>query len=118
VNLSDFAWDLYTVPVPTTGLKPFSHLVIDVAPAHPDNITALEDLLYGTVSTDPSLPPPEDIIALFEENAIMTVIDHGDGTWTATGPDDMVHMIDSTTFEVVSPTVFYTDPVTYNVSSY
>lgn len=118
VNLSDFTWDLYTTPVATPSLKPFAHLIIDVDPAHPDNISAIEDLLYGTDSTDPTLPSPEEVIDLFEENAILTVVDHGDGTWTATGPDEMVHMIDGTTFEIVSPTVAYSNPDTYNVSNY
>jgi hypothetical protein len=118
VNPSSFAWDLYTKPVGVTTLVPFAHLIVDTTEIHPDNLSYIEDTLYGSVSNDPNLPDPEEIIDFFGTNAIMTVVDHGDGTWTATGPDSMVHMLDATTFEIVSPTVNYLDPNTYNVRSY
>lgn len=61
-----FSWEVTTVPVPVTGLKPTSYLCIDSTKVDADALTALLDLLYGTVGTDPSLPSPDDVLALFD----------------------------------------------------
>lgn len=115
---SDFAWDLYTSPESADHLKPFSHLVIDVDSANPDSIAAIENLLYGTDDEDPIFPSVQEVIDLFEENSVLFIVDHGDGTWTAAGPDDMVYMLDDTTFAISSPTVDYIDEDTYTVRNY
>lgn len=115
---SDFEWDFATVPTKVPASKPTAHLIVDTMLANEDALASLEEFLYGTDDTDPSFPSAEEVISIFEEHAILVVIDHGDGTWTATGPDDMVHMLDATTFEIVSPTVVYHDAVTYTVSNY
>lgn len=60
-----FSWELYTVPVPVTGLKPTSTLVIDSTKVDADSLAELEDFLYGTVGTDPSLPTPDAVLAIF-----------------------------------------------------
>jgi hypothetical protein len=60
-----FSWDVTTTPVEVPGLKPSASLVIDSTLVDADALSALEDLLYGTVGTDPSLPLPADVFALF-----------------------------------------------------
>lgn len=60
-----FSWELTTVPVNVTGLKPTSIITIDSTKVSSGNLTALEDLLYGTVGTDAQLPLPDAVIALF-----------------------------------------------------
>lgn len=60
-----FSWELTTVPVSVTGLKPTSIITIDSTKVSSGNLTALEDLLYGTVGTDAQLPLPNAVIALF-----------------------------------------------------
>lgn len=67
-----FSWDVDTVPVAWAGGKPTSTLVIDSTKAVPADLAALEDFLYGTISTDPSLPDPDAVIALFA-GAVTTV---------------------------------------------
>jgi hypothetical protein len=118
-NLTTFEWSISTVPgTHTSDIRPYAHLVIDTELAVPEAIADLEDLLYGSDILDPSLPDPATILALFQSYARMTITDHGDGTWTADGPDDMVHMLDPTTFEIVSPSAIYVDDDTYTVSSW
>lgn len=58
-----FSWEISTTPVPVTNLKPTSLLVVDSTVVDPDNLADLEDLLYGTVGTDPQLPTPDEVIA-------------------------------------------------------
>lgn len=60
-----FSWELTTVPVSVTGLKPTSIITIDSTKVSSGNLTALEDLLYGTAGTDAQLPLPNAVIALF-----------------------------------------------------
>lgn len=59
------SWAVTTTPVAVPGLKPSASIVIDSTQVDPDALASLEDLLYGTVGTDPSLPLPADVIALF-----------------------------------------------------
>lgn len=60
-----FSWEVTTTPAPVTGLQPVAKIDIDSSVVAPADLTALENLLYGTVSTSPSLPTPDEVIALF-----------------------------------------------------
>ena len=61
-----FSWEVSTIPVPVTGLKPTAYLCVDSTKVDADALAALEELLYGTVGTDPSMPSPDDVLALFD----------------------------------------------------
>ena len=60
-----FSWEFTTTAVAVTGLKPTSLLVIDSTQVDSDNLTTLEEALYGTDLTDPRLPLPDEVIAMF-----------------------------------------------------
>jgi hypothetical protein len=60
-----FSWELTTTPVPVTGLKPTSIIVVDSTVVDADALSDLEDFLYGTVSNPATLPDPDAVIALF-----------------------------------------------------
>jgi hypothetical protein len=65
------SWELTTTPtaVGTIGgveYKPTAVLVIDSTKVDADSLDALEEMLYGTVGSDPTLPTPAEVIALFE----------------------------------------------------
>lgn len=60
-----FSWEISTTPVPVTGQRPTSLITIDSTVVAPADLTALETLLYGAVATDPALPTPDEVIALF-----------------------------------------------------
>jgi hypothetical protein len=61
-----FSWELSTTPVPVTGYKPTSLIVIDSTIVSPAMLTALETELYGDATTGvANLPMPDDVIALF-----------------------------------------------------
>lgn len=115
-SLTTFSWPVVTTPREVDG-RWGSHLIIDTRIAYPSAVAALEDLIYGSPETSPRLPEPSEILALFEEFAILKITNHGDGTWTAEGPDDVVSMINPTTFKIDWPSVVYLDEDTYQVSS-
>lgn len=59
-----FSWDFDTVPVPVTGYKPTSKIVIDSRKTPSEKLAALEAILYGSGNDDPYLPMPDDVIEL------------------------------------------------------
>lgn len=63
------SWDFTTTPVQVTGKKPTASLIIDSTKVDPAKLATLEDILYGTTETDARLPLPDEIAALFAEDA-------------------------------------------------
>ena len=59
-----FSWAVSTTPVNVTGKKPAATLVIDSTKADKAKLTALEAILYGSESTEPRLPLPDEIATL------------------------------------------------------
>lgn len=70
-----FSWTVSTTPVPVTGYKPTSLIVVSSATADPAGLTALEQALYGDVVGDAHLPTPDEVIAMFPGGAAMAVQD-------------------------------------------
>lgn len=60
-----FSWEFTTTPVPVTGFKPTSLLTVESPVVDPADLSALEDVLYGAAATEPSLPLPDAVIAMF-----------------------------------------------------
>ena len=65
-----FSWDVTTTPVDVPGLKPSASLVIDSTLVDSDALSNLEDILYGTEGTDPQLPLPAAVFALFSGTVV------------------------------------------------
>jgi hypothetical protein len=64
-----FSWEITTTPVAITGYKPTAILTIESSKADATGMAALQDLLWGTAGTDPSLPLPDAVVALFTGTA-------------------------------------------------
>lgn len=60
-----FSWELTTVPVAVAGYTPTSIITIDSTQVSSSDLTELEQFLYGTAGTDPSLPTPAAVLAIF-----------------------------------------------------
>lgn len=60
-----FSWSLSTTEVNVAGYKPTALVTIDSTQVNAANLTALEDILYGTAGVNPRLPSPDEVIALF-----------------------------------------------------
>lgn len=112
-----FSWEFSTRGMPGPGGIIVSHLVIDSSEAYPETMTALEDVLYGNDAGSPRLPTPDEVFDIFEENSILQIIDHGDGTWTAIGPDDVITMLDPTTFQIDWPSAVMISVDSYTIES-
>ena len=86
-----FSWEFTTNPVNVTNHKPTSCITIDASKLTTtearSKLAALEDLLYGTASTSPSLPSPDEIAAIFGGSASsvgLTALSIGSLTLTPT----------------------------------
>ena len=60
------SWEFKSTPVPVTDQKPTATLVIDSTKVGEATLTAIEEVLYGTETTEASLPLPDDILALVQ----------------------------------------------------
>lgn len=62
-----FSWEVDTLPVPVSGMEPVSEIVIDSRKFTGDakaKLTALENKLFGTDNTEPTLPLPSEVMTL------------------------------------------------------
>lgn len=108
----EFSWSLSGVPTvyAIDGVKPAVHISVDSLTTRPDLLAALEEILYGTETTDPRFPSVLEIRLLFGEVGGLYIVDNGDGTWTAIDPsDDFIEMIDADTFQIDHADVSFTD---------
>ncbi|MPM42081.1 hypothetical protein SDC9_88743 [bioreactor metagenome] len=64
-----FSWELTTTPVNVTGLKPTASITIDSTKVPSAKLTALENVLYGTESSAPRLPMPDEVASIFANPA-------------------------------------------------
>lgn len=65
VDPTAFSWAISTLPPTITGYKRTAHLIVDSRTTDPDILSEVEDLLYGTDEDPPTLPTPDELIAIF-----------------------------------------------------
>lgn len=117
-SLSTFTLEVFTIPSVIDGHRSGSHIWIDTLYVEPAILSEIENRLYGTDLSDPYMPTIPEVVSIFEEHSTFLVVDHGDGTWTATGPDSWFTMLDGTTFQIETPSAEYVQEDTYRLRSW
>ena len=117
ISVVDFSWDIESVTELITNHRPTAHIIIDAASIKPDILEYIEDALYGTETTDPELPLLSEFVKNINEWGLIIITDNGDGTWTASGPDEYFSMLNQTTFQITGIDGTYSNPSTYTISS-
>ena len=112
-----FSWTLASRPVKIAGRAPSSHLILDSETVHSWTMEAIEDQLYGGEGIISHLPTPDEIVQIFEDNAILKVVDNGDGTVTVTGPDEAIQALSDNRVKLNWPSVLNISPTEVKVSS-
>lgn len=119
-----FAWPITTIPVDVPGSRPTSHLIVSLDLTGTAAMDLLLAALYGDDENDPYLPDVPAVIEMFESSTLVRITDNGDGTWTATGPDELVFIDPDNfvysagdTFVVTAATVFSQTEGHYLISS-
>ena len=79
------SWALTTLPEALEGYAPVSHLIMDSRYTDPKLLEHVEGLLYGTPSTTPRLPRPNELLTLFQtwEDAAVVPTGYGMGLYGA-----------------------------------
>ncbi len=114
---ADFSWNITTRPPSTLGYKRTAHIIVDSRLTNPATMAAIEDILYGSESELPRVPSLTELFDVFEANAILSVTDNGDGSFTVSGPDEAILMLDSTTFQITWPSAVFIDAESYTITS-
>lgn len=70
------SWEITTTPVEVGTIggkeyKPTAKVTIDSTKVDPADLAALENILYGTAGTDPRLPLPAEVFALFDGTLVL-----------------------------------------------
>ena len=112
----EFSWHLTSIPENVSGYRPTAHLVFNTTEMHSLLLLDLEDILYGTETTDPELPSLQELVNWSVAWASLQITDHGDGTWSAKDHGEYITMLDSTTFSINAANASYSDADTYTVS--
>lgn len=117
ITPTEFSWNINTVPVNIQDLRPSSHIIIDSTKTNSETMAIIEDILYGNDVENSRLPDINELITIFNENSYFRIIDHGDGSFTATGLDEYVSVIDNDTFELSASSVYLLSSDTFRASS-
>ena len=114
VDPVELAWSITAQPDPLVGARPTAHLVLDSEELAPGLLSYFEDMLYGTVSTDPYVTGLQDIVDLLT----LSIVDNGDGTWTIikTSDDDITLSVDGQ-FEIRDIDSTVVDANTYTMNT-
>lgn len=59
------SWNVTTLPPKISGFRPTAHFAIDSRATDPDTMVEIEDLLYGTDLTTPTLPTVAQLMNIF-----------------------------------------------------
>lgn len=84
-ELLEFSFDLTAIPVRLRGFRPTAHFIIDTRGMTAETLAVLEAILYGSSGAAARMPTPLELYDLLNFGSSITYVDHGDGTWSASG---------------------------------
>lgn len=114
----DFKWDITAIPEELDKFRPTAHVVIDSRKIDPFLLVDIENIIYGTDTSDPLLPDLNGLVTFVQKWGRFIVTDNGDGTWTATSPlEGVITMLDAETFQIDTETAVFIDADSYTLSS-
>lgn len=61
-----FSWDITCTPVNITGFEPSAELILDSTTMTPEQMALIENVLYGSDTTEAKLLYPDEILALLQ----------------------------------------------------
>src|ERR1035437_1104192 len=114
-SILEFEWDISAVQEEVDGHSPTAHIIIDTTQVGFAFIQAIEALLYGTTSIGGSLPTLDDLVTFLKSLAlsmgtvVISIVDNGDGTWTATSEEDGLIVVDTDySFDIIDAEAEFT----------
>lgn len=118
IQPTEFEWDISSIPEDLEGFRPSAHVILNSLDIDPNLLKDIEDILYGDENNDPHLPPLQGLSTFIRKWNRLIITDNNDGTWTAESPvDDVIIMLDDTTFQITEDSAEFIDADTYTISS-
>jgi len=117
VSPIEFEWSIAGKPSIFEGHSPTAYIIADSRDLLPIDLAQLETILYGDATSDPYLPPIETLFEILESTYAILISDHGDGTWSATGSDEFITMLDATTFQITGVIGGFDSATQYHIES-
>ena len=115
-NVTMFEWSITGIPGEVSGFRPTAHIVFDTRFMGPLLLEDIENTLYGDDLNAANLPTISTLTSFISAWVIIRIIDNGDGTWTATGPNNLITILNATTFQIIQANAEYLDANTYVIS--
>ena len=112
----EFSWSLTSMPTDVVGYASTAYVVLDSRYLYSRLLPDVEAILYGDANNDATMPNLSDLIAWARDWKLISVVDNGDGTWTATGPDEFFTMLDANTFQITGIDATYLADGSYNIT--
>lgn len=94
----EFQWGLSATPSLLSGHRPTAHVSIKSTEVGASLLAYVESLLYGGELNEPYLPSLSEIFDLIDNPLV--IVDNGDGSWTASGSDRLVSLLNPYTFQI------------------
>lgn len=97
-----FSWEISTTPIEVEGFKPTATLVIDSTKVNADKLGEIEDALYGTAGSAPTLLTPAEVLAIItgkKVSSIAITTAPTKTTYTAGETFDTTGMVVTATYE-------------------
>lgn len=66
----EFSYEFTTIPIAISGYKPIARMTIDSTKCNADRLKNLEDVLFGTESSDPRLPLPDEVVSILRDSTV------------------------------------------------
>lgn len=117
VSPIEFEWDITGKPSIFDGHSPTAYIIADSRDLLPVDLAQLETILYGDSTSDPYLPPIDQLFEILESTYEILITDYGDGTWSATGSDEFITMLDDTTFQITGVIGGFDSATQYHIES-
>lgn len=116
-SILQFSWKLVGTPQDADRFRPTSHVIVDSRYTNPYLLAPIEEMLYGSDAKDALLPTLSDLVYYVDQWDLIEITDNHDGTWGAVGPDEMVVLLDDTTFQISNIDVEWLDTNTYKIKT-
>lgn len=119
ISPEEFEWDISGIAEEVVGFSPTAHITINTSTIDSELLASIEDMLYGSDSSDASLISMTALLTMigFPDLLAIKIIDNGDGSWTAVVYDESLVTVGADDFEITGANAVMIDTDTYRVSS-
>ena len=107
-----YSMELVPTPSESGEMRPTAHLILSTSEIEDFTLGPIMDMLHGSDTSQAIFPTIDELLEFYDAFATLWVEDHGDGTFTITGPDTLLTTVDNT-FTLTWATTEFVDDNTW-----